>query len=61
MKQEANLHNETFQLLLLGLLRVCRAQEGEELHCRLSSGERSLSLNSHIITSLHSSAETLGY
>lgn len=35
-RQEANLHIETFQLLLLGLRRACRAPEGEELRFKLS-------------------------
>lgn len=39
MRQKANLHIETFQVLLLGLQRVCRALESEKLHFRLSSGE----------------------
>ena len=61
MRQEENLHIETFQLLLLGLLRVCRAWESEELHFKPSLGEKSLPLNSCIVTGLHFSAEALSY
>lgn len=59
--QEANLHIETFQLLLLGLLRVCRAWQSEELHFRISLGEKSLPLHSHIVARLHFVAGTPSY
>lgn len=60
MRQEANLHIETFQLLLLGLLRVCSGT-GKGGITFLYSEEKSLSLSSYIITGLHFSAETLSY
>lgn len=59
--QEANLHIETFQLLLLGLLRVFRAWQSEELCFRLSLGEKSRFLRSHIIAGLHFTAGTSSY